>query len=96
MLDERELEEFFAGQPKPALRPFLGSRTAALAKSKPRRLRMSLYLIWTAVLVACWLAIAQSHVPGPAIAVVLAACFPVLLRRGRRIGPPGVRSEADR
>lgn len=89
MLDDRELEEYFSGEPKPQLRPFLATRvTAAAHQRRTRGLKVALILIWTTVLCACWIACEQVHLPhASAVAgvVLLLTTLPLRTRYGRRI-----------
>jgi hypothetical protein len=84
MIDERELERHFAGQPKPVLRPFLATRVAARARSKPWRMRTGLHLIWTAVMLACLAACAQVRLPVQGALVLAAVLFAAVLTLSRR------------
>ena len=81
MIDERELERYFAGQSKPVLRPFLAARVAARQRCKPRRLKTGLYLIWSVVVLACFVACAQVRLPTPG--VVGAVFFAAVLTLSR-------------
>ncbi len=83
MIDERELERYFAGQPKPALRPFLATRVTTRARSKPRRLTAGLHLIWTAVVLACFVASARVQVPMRGVLLLAAVSFAAALMLSR-------------
>ena len=84
MIDERRLEQHFGEEPKPpALRPFLASRVKAHAAGKLHRLGPRLHLIWTAVLLACFAACAQVHLPAAVFVLPAAAVFVIVLTKAR-------------